>query len=127
MKTRGYATDINEALKFALKVAKQVKVKNEIPSDTEQFILFLTDGNATYGETNRHQIKENLKKSNVENQVPIYGIAFGKDADFDLIKDICDESGGFARRIYESGRSVEQLENFFSEIGGIIVIQGVLF
>ena len=43
----------------------------------------------------------------------------GEDADFDLITNISDVSGGFTRRIYESGRSVEQLENFFREIAGI--------
>ena len=102
LKTRGGATNINEALEFSLNVAKKVKVKNEIPPNTQQLIVFLTDGNATYGETNGEQIKENLKKINAEMKVPIYGIAFGKDADFDLIKDISDESGGFARRIYES-------------------------
>merc|ERR1712170_275368 len=33
-----------------------------------------------------------------------------------LIKDISDESNGFAERIYESGNSFEQLENFYSKI-----------
>ena len=48
--------------------------------------------------------------------IPIYGLAFGDGADFDLIKDISSKSHGFAKRIYESGRSFEQLENFYNEI-----------
>ena len=115
--TRGGATDINEALKFSLKVAKKVK-QNDISPETEQLIVFLTDGNATYGVTDRDQIKENVKNANKDLKIPIYGIALGEDADFDLIRDISDESGGFVRKIYESGDSVEQLEHFFKEVGG---------
>ena len=117
LKTRGGATDINEALKFSLKVAKKVK-ENDISPETEQLIVFLTDGNATYGVTDRDQIKENVKNANKDLKIPIYGIALGEDADFDLIRDISDESGGFVRKIYESGDSVEQLEHFFKEVGG---------
>ena len=36
--------------------------------------------------------------------------------DFDMIKDISDDSNGFAERIYESGNSFEQLEDFFNKI-----------
>ena len=115
--TRDGATDINEALKFSLKVAKKVK-QNDISPETEQLIVFLTDGNATYGVTDRDQIKENVKNANKDLKIPIYGIALGEDADFDLIRDISDESGGFVRKIYESGDSVEQLEHFFKEVGG---------
>ena len=59
----------------------------------------------------RNEIQENVKEANKDLKVPIYGIALGEDADFDLITNISDTSGGFARRIYESGRSIEQLEN----------------
>ena len=51
-------------------------------------------------------------------QVPIYGLAFGSGADFDLIKDVSDETNGFAQRIYDSGNSFEQLEDFYNQISG---------
>merc|ERR1711944_318055 len=51
-----------------------------------------------------------------ETKIPIYGLALGDGADFDLIKDISDESNGFAQRIYESGNSFEQLEDFYNKI-----------
>ena len=53
LKTRGGATDLNGALTFSLKIAKEVKIKNEIPQNTKQMIVFLTDGNSTYGVTDR--------------------------------------------------------------------------
>ena len=33
--------------------------------------------------------------------------------DFDLVKGLSDENNGFAERIYESGNSFEQLEDFY--------------
>merc|ERR1712203_286352 len=62
------------------------------------------------------KIKENVKKANAETNIPIYGLALGDGADFNLIKDISDESSGFAERIYESGNSFEQLEDFYNKI-----------
>ena len=116
-KTRGGATDINEALTFSLKVAKKVK-ENDISPETEQLIVFFFDGKATYGVTDRDQIKENVKNANKDLKIPIYGIALGEDADFDMMRDISDASGGFVKKIYESDDSVEQLKYFFKEVGG---------
>merc|ERR1712079_354759 len=81
------STNINDALIEAINIAKQVKDRREI-----------------------------VKKANAETQIPIYGLALGDGADFDLIKDISDESNGFAERIYESGNSFEQLEDFYNKI-----------
>merc|ERR1712165_584536 len=62
-----------------------------------------------------YQVKDNIREANT-GKIPIFGLALGNDADFDLIKDISDESGAFAQRIYESGRAYEQLEQFYNEI-----------
>merc|ERR1719219_1694269 len=111
----GGGTNINAAVLNATKLAKSIS-KNATFEDVKQtMIIFLTDGEATSGITNNQEIKSNIKKSN-EGQVPIYGLAFGNGADFDLIKDISTESGAFTKRIYESGNSFEQLENYYKEI-----------
>merc|ERR1711988_1376718 len=90
--------------------------RREIDEKTQQMIVFLTDGQPSAGETYGPKIKENVKKANAETQIPIYGLALGDGADFDLIKDISDQSNGFAERIYESGNSFEQLEDFYNKI-----------
>merc|ERR1712110_357469 len=54
--------------------------------------------------------------ANANVQIPIYGLALGDGADFDLVKGLSDENSGFAERIYESGNSFEQLEDFYSKI-----------
>merc|ERR1712156_447187 len=110
------STNINDALLKAIKIAKQVKQREEIDIKTQQMIVFLTDGQPSAGETHGPKIKENVRKANAETKIPIYGLALGDGADFNLIKDISDESNGFAERIYESGNSFEQLENFYSKI-----------
>ena len=81
-------------------------------------IVFLTDGQPSSGEIHGPKIKENVRRANAETRIPIYGLALGDDADFDLIKDISNENYGFAERIYESGNSFEQLENFYNRISG---------
>merc|ERR1712168_1524597 len=110
------STNINDALLEAIKIAKQVKQREEIDIKTQQMIVFLTDGQPSAGETHGPKIKENVRKANAETNIPIYGLALGDGADFNLIKDISDESNGFAERIYESGNSFEQLENFYNKI-----------
>jgi len=110
------STNINDALLEAIDVAKEVKQREEIDVKTQQMIVFLTDGQPSAGETNEQRIKENVKKANADTKIPIYGLALGDGADFNLIKDISDESNGFAERIYESGNSFEQLEDFYNKI-----------
>jgi len=110
------STDINEALLKAIEIAKEVKKLEEIDSKTEQLIVFLTDGEPTAGVTSSSAIKENVREANADTQIPIYGLALGDGADFDLVKDISDENNGFAERIYESGNSFEQLEDFYNKI-----------
>merc|ERR1712223_1531813 len=110
------STNINDALLEAIKIAKQVKQREEIDIKTQQMIVFLPDGQPSAGETPGPKIKENVRKANAETKIPIYGLALGDGADFNLIKDISDESNGFAERIYEPGNSFEQLENFYSKI-----------
>ena len=114
METIG-GTNINDAMLAALNTAREVKQREEINSRTQQMIIFLTDGEATIGETNDLTIKRNVQSANTDN-IPIYGLAFGRGADFSLISQISEENHGFARRIYESGNSFEQLEDFYKEI-----------
>ena len=70
-----------------------------------------------------NEIKRNVRNANKRMQVPIYGLAFGNGADYNLIKDISDENYAFALRIYESGNSFEQLENFYKDISGTFYFQ----
>merc|ERR1711976_824897 len=112
----GGSTNINAALLKAIEIAKEVKKLEEIDSKTEQLIIFLTDGEPTVGVTSSTSIKKNVREANANVQIPIYGLALGDGADFDLVEGLSDENNGFAERIYESGNSFEQLEDFYNKI-----------
>merc|ERR1711933_386499 len=60
-------TNIDQAFKDALMVAKSVKENEELPDDMEQAILFLTDGLQNVGETKNEKIISNVKAANSEN------------------------------------------------------------
>ncbi len=49
-------------------------------------------------------------------KAPIYGLAFGREADFELIRRIALTSGGFARKIFEGSDAAIQLEDFYLEL-----------
>ena len=114
----GGGTDINGALIAAINLANDVKKNKEIGSGTQQMIVFLTDGDPTEGETSGTKIKDNIKQYNSASKIPIFCLAFGDGADFNLLKDISIENRGFAQKISESGNSFEQLEDFYNEISG---------
>ena len=109
----GGGTNINDALLKAITIAHNVSNNDNFSDVKQQMIIFLTDGIAN---TDSESIKTNVKKANSELKIPIYGLAFGDGADFNLIKDLATESQAFSKRIYESGNSFEQLENFYNEI-----------
>jgi Mg-chelatase subunit ChlD len=114
-------TNINNALLKALNLASEVRRNEEIEYfNTQQMIVFLTDGKPTANETSAEKIIANIaniqEKNSGRYMVPIYGLAFGQDADFNLLKNISDKNGGFVQRIYESGNSYEQLEDFYNQI-----------
>ena len=46
-------TNINDALLQALEIAERVKTQEEIASKTEQLIIFLSDGQPSYGSVNQ--------------------------------------------------------------------------
>merc|ERR1712088_1131761 len=95
-----------------VEMAKNISNSEKFSDVKQTMIIFMTDGQGTMA---GYQVKDNIREANT-GKIPIFGFALGNDADFDLIKDISDESGAFAQRIYESGRAYEQLEQFYNEI-----------
>ena len=61
----------------------------------QTMIVFLTDGEPTVGIQNVTEIKKNVRETNANYRIPIYGLAFGDDADFDLIKVISHKISKF--------------------------------
>jgi len=117
----GGGTNINEAMLEGLKIAESALRSEKLPEDVNSMIIFLTDGLPSSGETNTETIKNNIKNANSKLDVPIFSIGFGRDLDFDLIKEISEQANSFSKRIYEGSDAALQLEDFFAQISSPLI------
>ncbi|KAH9502970.1 Inter-alpha-trypsin inhibitor heavy chain H4 [Bulinus truncatus] len=51
--------------------------------------------------------------------IPIYGLAFGDDADLDYIKELCAKNAGFSQKIYTEMDAANQVKNFYDKISSV--------
>lgn len=81
-------------------------------------IIFMTDGQPTSGEVRPDEILKNIQKVNISDRTKfaIHTMAFGRDADFNLMKRISLNNNGIARRIYEGSDAHYQLQGFYNQI-----------
>ncbi|XP_050352920.1 inter-alpha-trypsin inhibitor heavy chain H4-like [Nymphalis io] len=130
----GGGTNIHKALDVAVDVInKAYKPSQTDPStavnttttDTEEringelqpIIIFLTDGDATMGETNPKHILSFITEKNAgEKKAAIYSLAFGQDADRDLLRKLSLRNEGFMRQIYEAADAALQLRHFYQQV-----------
>ncbi|XP_058029411.1 inter-alpha-trypsin inhibitor heavy chain H6 [Ahaetulla prasina] len=110
-------TDINAALLAAASIFNQtssvdgkVEKKPRIP-----LIIFLTDGEPTSGVTAGSRILTNAQQA-LKGTISLFGLAFGDDADYGLLRRLSLENRGVARRIYEDADATLQLKGFYDEI-----------
>ena len=104
-------TIINDALIDTITQAASVKKDRIIAESIESIVLFLTDGLSSVGVTKKLAIKNNIIEVNAEHLFPIVALAFGQDADFNLlITDIAKDSDSGQtdlrglRRFHSAGR-----------------------
>jgi len=116
----GGATDINKAMLTGLQTANHAIDQNLLPAHTQSLILFLTDGQPTVGERTSAKIRENVKNKN-ERKVPIFCIAFGGDADFNLMKGVSNDNDALAYRVYEGSDAALQLEFYFNQVASPLI------
>ena len=55
------------------------------------------------------EIGESIKTKNQRLQIPIFSIAFGREADFKFLSQISETNKGFARRVYEDNDATLQV------------------
>merc|ERR1712200_390639 len=114
-------TNINSAMLKGLELAKEVLRSESLPQGVASMLVFLSDGEATEGETSSKAIKANVVTANSDTELPIFSVAFGSGADFDLLKEISLAADSFAKRVYEGSDAALQLENFYAEISSPVV------
>ena len=103
-------TNLERAVSEGIKFMEENMAKH-----LTNIIILLTDGQPTAGITNSHEILSNTRKNNTDLPV-IYTLGFGEDVDFDFLKKLALQSGGFARKIYTTSDAALQLKNFYQEV-----------
>ncbi|KAM7134137.1 inter-alpha-trypsin inhibitor heavy chain H6 [Macrochelys suwanniensis] len=106
-------TDINKALLEAASVLTQGPP--ELSPRRIPLLIFLTDGEPTAGVTSGTRILANARQA-LGGSVSLFGLAFGDDADYGLLRHLALENRGVARRIYEDADAALQLSGFYDEI-----------
>merc|ERR1712018_688188 len=114
-------TNINSAMLTGLDLAKEVLRSESLPQGVASMLVFLSDGEATEGETSGKSIKANVAAANSDTELPIFSVAFGSGADFDLLKEISLAADSFAKTVYEGSDAALQLENFYAAISSPVV------
>uniref|UniRef100_A0A8C1CUS3 Inter-alpha-trypsin inhibitor heavy chain family member 6 n=1 Tax=Cyprinus carpio carpio TaxID=630221 RepID=A0A8C1CUS3_CYPCA len=112
-------TNINAAL---LSAAQLLNPSSHSSSSTGRassshrvpMIIFLTDGEATIGETEPDVILRNAQ--NALGLASLFGLAFGDDADFPMLRRLAMENRGVARMVYEDDDAAVQLKGFYDEV-----------
>lgn len=91
-------------------MSKGLEFLNEDPTvqGDNSLIIFLTDGRPTRGDTDRSAILQKVREQNRKN-VAVYGLAFGKDADWPLVKKMALQNHGVGRRIYQDADAALQV------------------
>ena len=84
--------------------------------EAQPLVFFLTDGHPTVGETDSGAILENVKKANEDCDAAIFSLAFGRMADFQMLKLLSLQNNAFARKIYVAADASLQLEGFYKEV-----------
>nr|DBA21634.1 TPA: hypothetical protein GDO54_018243 [Pyxicephalus adspersus] len=110
-------TDINAALLAAASIFNKTSSKPEKGGTKQKIplVIFLTDGEATSGVTSSARILENAQKA-LGGTISLFCLAFGDDADYNLMRRLSLENRGIARRIYEYSDATLQLKGFYDEI-----------
>uniref|UniRef100_H3AK19 Inter-alpha-trypsin inhibitor heavy chain family member 6 n=1 Tax=Latimeria chalumnae TaxID=7897 RepID=H3AK19_LATCH len=116
MEAEGW-TDINSALLKAASLLNKSMAAMEKNKGVQKvpLIIFLTDGEPTAGVTSTNKIISNAKQA-LKDKISLFGIAFGDDADFGLMRRLSLENRGVARRIYEDADANLQLKGFYDEV-----------
>ncbi|KAJ8046225.1 Inter-alpha-trypsin inhibitor heavy chain H3 [Holothuria leucospilota] len=106
-------TDIYQGVMEAVRKLQEL----EDTSSREAFpmIVLLTDGEPTSGVTNTEEIVK-LTTDAIHGKIALFSLAFGEDADYDLLEKLSGNNNGLARRIYHDSNPSLQLEGFYKEV-----------
>ncbi|VDI01986.1 Hypothetical predicted protein [Mytilus galloprovincialis] len=110
MQANGYS-DINIAILKGLEFLNNISKHD----NRMKMLVFLTDGQASKGEQDRSKIISNIDEKNTE-RIPIFSLAFGDEADYELVQKVAVKTNGLARKIFKGHDASLQIKQFFDEV-----------
>lgn len=111
----GGSTNIYDALMESVNQLNGQEFKTE-----KNVLFFLTDGQPTTGESRTAVIRKAVKNAN-KGDISIIALGFGDNCDFQFLKALASENGGFSRKIYFAADSQLQIANLYKEISTILM------
>jgi len=94
-----------------------------VPEEVAPVLVILTDGQGNIGSV---VTARSVLTANEGGKVKIFSLAFGFDADMDLLLAIAIQNGGRSVRIYEGfGDAVSQMELFYKQELGTIMLSDI--
>ncbi|KAG7471854.1 hypothetical protein MATL_G00102440 [Megalops atlanticus] len=110
-------TNINSALLSAAQLVNRPATRAAAQGSGGRrvpLVIFLTDGEPTIGVTSGEAILRNARDA--LGTASLFGLAFGDDADFPLLRRLALENRGVARMVYEDADAALQLKGFYDEV-----------
>ncbi|GAB4269873.1 MAG: VIT domain-containing protein [Candidatus Rifleibacteriota bacterium] len=102
-------TNISEALELSIKALNESKTGNP------KFILFVTDGKPTAGQTNPDDIQKAIEKLNTKG-IRIFTFGVGDNLNAQLIDNLAEENGGVSDYVSEDEDLEVKLSSLFSRL-----------
>ena len=113
---------MKKALDQGFEIAHKMKKRTISPT-----LILLTDGNPTdIPSESRDSFFQEIQTLNNDLDMPIFSIAFGNDADFEFLQQLSSQNKGYVKKIFPSGSSFQQLENFYKSLADL-KMTGVTF
>ncbi|XP_075405121.1 inter-alpha-trypsin inhibitor heavy chain H1 isoform X1 [Tenrec ecaudatus] len=109
------ATNLNGGLLRGIDTLNRAQEAVPALRNHASILIMLTDGEPTEGETDRAQIRKNIRNA-IRGRYPLYNLGFGDRVDFNFLDAMSMENNGRAQRIYEDRDATQQLKGFYNQV-----------
>ena len=115
----GGMADIQSALLQALEALKKTKAEGRLSEAGKSgIIIYLNSNVPSAGEQDMERLVTNITTENTE-RFPIFGLAYGDDAELSFMTDLSHQNFGFVRKIEDLPRAHSQISRVLEEMNGV--------
>lgn len=114
-------TNIKSALKTSMQLAELSTSMEQVATNSQPMVIFMTDGCHYYPGSNSSTILPEVQSLADNFSIPIFALGFGKSADVELLKNLSQITGGRFKMIYDDPDATAQLSNYYTEISSPVL------